>query len=77
MEQRDIGRLEVPFGLTASGRLVNDHSAPINVAFRLPVIHPGKVGARDDRRHSVLNDFRVIATPKSRPSRDHVAECVR
>ena len=77
IEQRDCGWLDGPFDLTDSGRIANDPLSPVNIAFRFPVIQPGKVRACDDCRHSTLNDFCVVATPISLPSWDHVAECVR
>ena len=43
--QRDLGWVDGLFDLAASGRLSIDHLSPVNIAFRAPVIQPGKVRA--------------------------------
>ena len=77
IEQRDQGWVTGPFEFNDNGRLADDPGTPVNVAFRFPVVQPGKVRAVDDCRHSTLNEYTIINTPISLPSWDHVASCVR
>ena len=77
LEQQSLGWLDGPYDLMDNGRLALEPDTAINIAFRFPVIQPGKVRACDDCRHSTLNDFCVIATPLSLPSWGHIVECVR